>query len=197
MHPYEFLQRYGPTALVMEVTAEPGEAFASELAKGGFDLVLPCGDRERLEPLKARLEDHEGVEVELQPGDIDDRRFAETLYPLCEHRDIGLLVCGIEAGHPRMAGSLISSLTRVFMPRLRARRHSGVIVIDMTGKARRLGESLAREFKPEGIDVMTLCADSGSEALRGELSPRELVKHALSRMGHDQALAFDPQRWIE
>lgn len=197
MHPYEFLQRYGPTALVMEVSAEPGEAFASELAKGGFDLVLPCADPSRLQPLKARLEDHEGVEVELLRGDIDDRRCAETLYPACEHRDIGLLVCGIEAGHPRMAGSLISSLTRVFMPRLRARRHSGVIVIDMTGKARRLGESLANEFKPEGIDVMTVCAGSGQATLRGDITPAALVKHALSRMGQDTVLTFDPGPWGE
>ena len=38
MHGYEFLQRYGPTALVVEVTDTLGEAFASELGKGGFDL---------------------------------------------------------------------------------------------------------------------------------------------------------------
>lgn len=197
MHPYKFLQRYGPVALVMEVTAEPGEAFAAELAKGGFDLVLPCADPTRLEPLAARLEDHEGINVELYQGDIDSRRFAEQLYPACEQQDIGLLVCGIEPGHPRMAGSLISSLTRVFMPRLRARRHSGIIVVDMTGKARRLGESLAREFRPEGIDVMTLCAGTGVDALRGEFSPRELAKLALQRLGEVPVLAVDSQSWSE
>jgi short-subunit dehydrogenase len=195
MHPYEFLQRYGPAAMVMEVTAEPGEAFASELAKGGFDLLLPCADPARLQPLAARLEDHEGVEVELYKGDIDDRHFAETLYPDCAHLDIGLLVCGIESGHPRMAGSLISSLTRVFIPRLRQRRHSGLIMIDMTGRARRLGESLARELGPEGIDVLTLCADSGLEASEDQSSPRDLAKQALASMDHESLIAFDPRDW--
>jgi SAM-dependent methyltransferase len=187
MHPYEFLKRYGPAALVMEVTGEPGEAFAAELAKGGFDLVLPSADPSGLEPLAARLRDHEGVEVDLHEGDIDDPHFPEALFPACEGRDIGLIVCGIEPGHPRMAGSLLSSLTRVFMPRLRARPHAGVIVVDLTGKARRLGETLAHELKPEGIDVMTVRADPGA----GE--PRALVKLSLEHMGHDQYVAFEAE----
>lgn len=195
MHPYEFLQRYGPAAMIMEVTAEPGEAFASELAKGGFDLLLPCADPSRLQPLEARLEDHEGVQVELYRGDIDDRHFAETLYPKCEHMDIGLLVCGIEAGHPRAAGSLISSLTRMFLPRLRARQHSGLIVIDMTGRARRLGESLSKELRPEGIDVLTLCADSSEPGANRDASPRDLARAALARMDQDSLLSFDPGSW--
>ena len=197
MHPFEFLQRYGPAALVMEASAEPGEAFASELAKGGFDLLLPCAEPTRLQALEARLEDHEGVEVELYEGDIEDRRFAETLYPACADLDIGLLVCGIELGHPRMAGSLLSSLTRVFMPRLRTRQHSGLIMIDMTGRARRLGESLAHELRPEGIDVLTLCADSSKQGLKGEYSPRDLVKETLARMGHESLLSLDPQSWMD
>ncbi len=183
MHPYQFLQRYGPTALVMEVTGEIGEAFAAELAKGGFDLVLPHHEPSSLEPLAARLRDHEGVEVDLKEGDIDNPHFPEALYPACDGRDIGLLVCGIEAGHPRMVGSLLSSLTRVFMPRLRARQHAGVIVVDLSGSARRLGETLAHELKPEAIDVMTLQGQAGD-------APREVVKLALEHMGHDQYVAF-------
>ncbi len=186
MHPYEFLQRYGPAALVMEVTGDIGAALAAELAKGGFDLVLPSHDPDALESLAARLRDHEGVEVDLFSGDIDAPHFPEQLYPACEHRDIGLLVCGIEAGHPRMAGSLLSSLTRVFMPRLRQRQHAGVIVVDMAGSTRRLGETLAHELKPEGIDVMTLQAEAGNG------SARALAKVALEHMGHDQYVAFDP-----
>ncbi len=195
MHPYEFLQRYGPAALVMEVTAEPGEAFAAELAKGGFDLLLPCSEPQRLQALQARLEDHEGVAVELYDGDIDHQRFAETLYPDCDHLDIGLLVCGIESGHPRAAGSLISSLTRVFIPRLRARQHSGLIVIDMTGRARRLGESLAHELKPEGIDVLVLCADGEGESLEAGQTPRDFVQQALRHMNRETVLGFDPGSW--
>jgi short-subunit dehydrogenase len=197
MHPYEFLKRYGPTALVMEVTAEPGETFAAELARGGFDLLLPCTDPARLEPLEARLEDHEGVEVELYRGDIHHPRFAESLYPDCEHLDIGLMVCAIEAGHPQMAGSLISSLTRMFIPRLRVRRHSGLIVIDMTGRGHRLGESLAYELKSEGVDVLMLCADSGEQSLQVRITPGDLLEAALEHMDQETVIGFDSRSWLE
>jgi hypothetical protein len=195
MHAYQFLQRYGPAALVTEVTDAPGEAFASELAKGGFDLLLPCGKPGKLEALAARLRDHEGVGVQLYEGDIDSPRFAETLYPACEAVDIGLLVCGIEPGHPRMAGSLISSLTRVFMPRLRARRHSGVIVLDMTGNARRFGETLAHELKPAGIDVLTLCAGARQQGATATATPRDLARLAVASMDAGPLLRFDPDSW--
>lgn len=195
MHAYDFLQRYGPTALVTEVTDEPGEAFAAELAKGGFDLLLPCSNPAQLEPLAARLRDHEGVNVRLYQGDIDAPRFAETLYEQCVDIDIGLLLCGIESGHPRMAGSLLSSLTRVFMPRLRKRLHSGVIVLDITGKARRFGETLAHELKPGDIDVLTLFPDSAQPSLAGELTARELARLALEGMDRGPVLSFAPQDW--
>ena len=195
MHAYEFLQRYGPAALVIETGGEPGAAFAAELAKGGFDLLLPCADATGLAPLAARLEDHEGVDVELFEADIGARNFPETLYPHCEHIDIGLLVCGIDAGHSLQAGSLITSLTRVFLPRLRRRRHSGVIVFDMTGKARRFGETLAYELHPEGIDVLMLCAEGGGELLPGATQPRQLAKTALQHIDRGPVLAFDPQSW--
>ncbi len=191
MHPYEFLQRYGPTALILEVPGEPGETFAAELAKGGFDLVLPSPEPETLEPLAARLRDHEGVSVDLLPGDVDDPHFPEALYPACEGRDIGLIICGIEAGHPRMAGSLLSSLTRVFMPRLRARVHAGVIVVDMTGATRRLGDTLAHELKPEGIDVMTVFTGAHSD------EPAALVKRALARMGEEQHVVLEPAAKVQ
>ena len=104
MHGYEFLQRYGPTALVVEVTDTLGEAFASELGKGGFDLVLPSAVPSGLESLAARLRDHEGIAVTLPEGDTAKPQFAEQLFASCSDLDIGLLVCGIESGHPRMAG---------------------------------------------------------------------------------------------
>lgn len=197
MHAYEFLQRYGPAALVIETGGEPGAAFAAELAKGGFDLLLPCSRADELAPLAARLEDHEGVDVELFEADIGARDFPETLFPHTRHLDIGLLVCGIDAGHTLQAGSLITSLTRVFMPRLRQRRHSGVIVFDMTGKARRFGETLAHELHPEGIDLLMLCAEGSSELLSGDIQPRALAKTALENIDGGPVLTFEPQSWGE
>ena len=158
-------------------------------------MLLPCAHPAQLEPLAARLRDHEGVEVRLYGGDIDSPHFAEALYPTCETVDIGLLVCGIEPGHPRMAGSLISSLTRVFMPRLRARRNSGVIVLDMTGNARRFGETLAYELKPAGIDVLTLCADSRQPDAVATAAPRDLARLAVERMDAGPLLLFDADGW--
>ena len=92
-----------------------------------------------------------------------------------------------------MAGSLISSLTRVFMPRLRRRNHSGVVVLDMTGKAQRFGETLAHELKPEGIDVLTLCAASGQPPLPGPEALRGLARATVEHMSAASVLRFDAQ----
>ena len=81
MHGYDFLQRYGPTALVVEVTDTLGEAFASELAKGGFDLLLPCARPPELEPLAARLRDHEGVGVTLLEGAMCSKPLISNVFP--------------------------------------------------------------------------------------------------------------------
>ena len=64
-----------------------------------------------------------------------------------------------------------------------------------TGKARRLGESLASELKPEGIDVLTLCVDGQQPHLAGTLEPRALAKQAIEQMDQGPVITFAPQTW--
>ena len=98
MHPYEFLQRYGPVALVTGASSGIGEAFAALLAKGGFDLVVVARRRERLQTLAERWRDHEGVNVTVVEADLADPTSTATIEHACEGLDIGLLVCNAGVG---------------------------------------------------------------------------------------------------
>ena len=68
----------------------------------------------------------------------------------------------------------------------RARQHSGVLVVDLTGKAQRLGETLAHELRPEDIDVLTVCVDQGL----GDTAPRAFARQALDHMDQGPILTL-------
>jgi len=143
MHAYEFLQRYGPAALVTGASSGIGEAFAALLAKGGFDLVLTARRTERLERLAARLRDHEGVEVLVCPADLGSPEDLASLCAATADLDIGLLVSnagfGMKGAHadnePARMQEMIALnctapalLTRAFIPRLLSRGKGGIVI---------------------------------------------------------------------
>jgi short-subunit dehydrogenase len=86
MHAYDFLQRYGPAALVTGASSGIGEAFAVLLARGGFDLVLNGRRKDRLDKLAARLRDHEGVNVTLCCEDLSTADGPQRLAAACIDR---------------------------------------------------------------------------------------------------------------
>lgn len=143
MHAHEFLQRYGPTALVTGASSGIGEAFAILLAQGGFDLVLVARRGHRLESLAARLRDHEGVNVSVCEADLSTPTAIDAIVRSCEGQDIGLLVSnagfGMKGAHytndPAAMQNMVQVnciapmlLTRQFIPGLLQRGRGGIII---------------------------------------------------------------------
>jgi short-subunit dehydrogenase len=143
MHAYEFLQRYGPAAVVTGASSGIGEAFAALLAKGGFDLVLTARRLDRLESLAARLRDHEGVEVRVCEADLATAAGVDKVNAASAELDVGLLVSnagfGMKGAHadndPIRLQEMIALnctantlLTQAFIPGLTERGRGGIII---------------------------------------------------------------------
>jgi short-subunit dehydrogenase len=89
---YQRLQAYGPAAVVTGASSGIGEAFATLLARGGFDLLICARRGDRLEQLAARLRDHQGVNVTVCVADLASSAGVGQLAASCSELDIGLVV---------------------------------------------------------------------------------------------------------
>ena len=179
MHGYEFLQRYGPTALVTGASSGIGEAFAVLLARGGFDLVLAARRTDRLDQLAQRLRDHEGVKVTICQVDLNRAEAIDTIAEACADRDIGLLISnagfGMKGAHqsndPLTLRNMINVncvapmlLTQHFIPKLVSRGQGGIIITSSV-------ESLMGFPYSAPYAASKAFASSLGEGLWGELQP--------------------------
>ena len=179
MHAYEFLKRYGPTAVVTGASSGIGEAFAAVLAKGGFDLVLAARREDRLQQLAARLRDHEGVNVTVCATDLASETGIDDLTRACEGQDIGLLVSnagfGMKGAHkdndPQRMQQMLQLnclapmlLTQRFIPQLLQRDSGGIIITSSV-------ESLIGFPYSAPYAASKAFATSLGEGLWGELKP--------------------------
>jgi short-subunit dehydrogenase len=187
MHAYEFLRRYGPTALLTGASSGIGEAFAILLAQGGFDLVLVARRRDRLENLAARLRDHEGVNVTVCEADLSRPEAIDIIACSCEGQDIGLLVSnagfGMKGAHstndPAVMQNMVQVncvapmlLTRQFIPGLEQRGKGGIIITSSI-------EALMGFPYSAPYAASKAFAKSLGEGLWGELQPRGIDVLAL------------------
>ncbi|MEM0952735.1 MAG: hypothetical protein AAGI24_01230 [Pseudomonadota bacterium] len=178
MHAFDFLQSYGPTALVLAAHTPCGQAFAEQLAKGGFDLLLTHPDGTDLSALKARLEDHEGVVVSTLCASEAAGGFSERVFALSGSERVGLMVCGVGAGTAVKPGSLITSLTRVFMPNMKARDKTGLILLDFSGKAQTFTATLSRELLTVDTDMLRVDIsnhESSTQQIAGQLAVESIA----------------------
>lgn len=138
----DFIDRYGPVALVTGASSGIGKAFAELLAAKGLDLVVVARRSQRLEDLAARLQSAHNVRVTVQRTDLSEVSAAQTILNATSSLDIGLLINNagfglkgpFDAGNPKAMADMLmvncyapTMLARGFVPRLRARRKGGII----------------------------------------------------------------------
>lgn len=180
----DFMERYGPVALVTGASSGIGWAFAEELAERGLDLVLVARRVDRLEALAASLP----VRAKILPLDLARAEAPRRIIEATASRDIGLIVSNAGFGYKGehaandaagMTDMLMVNcnapmqLTHGFIPRLRERGRGGIVLTSSVegligcpysaaysaSKAlvNALGEGLWAELRPEGIEVLTVC----------------------------------------
>lgn len=165
-------------AVVTGASAGLGAVFAEKLAARGFDLLLAARRADRLEEMRARLENRHGVSAEAYAADLSDpdacARLASRLEAgaqvdlLVNNAGFGTLGVFWETDYARQEAMhrlhvlATMRLTRAVLPRMVARGEGAVINVS----------SVAAFFRSAGN--VSYCATKGwmcdfSEALRLEL----------------------------
>jgi len=175
----DFIDRYGPIALVTGASSGIGKCFAEQLAAIGMGLVLVARRVQRLDALAADLQASHGVPVKVCQIDLAEvdaaRRIAELSAPL----DIGLVVSnagyGLRGDHsahdPHALAAMLMvncnapmQLANGFIPRLRKRGKGGIILTSSVEAL--IGCPYSAAYSASKAFVKSL-----AEALWGELAP--------------------------
>lgn len=175
----QFLQRYGPLAIVTGASSGIGVGFAEELASRGFDLLLVARRQRRLEVLAERLQADHGVSVDVLVANLAVPEAAATLARRVAGREPGLLVSnagfGLKGAHedndPAMLAEMLQlncqaplQLTQRLIPGLKARGRGGIIITSSV-------EALLGVPYSAAYAATKAFTNSLAEGLWGELSP--------------------------
>lgn len=178
----DFLQRYGPWAVVTGASDGLGKEIAKLLASRSIKLVLVARRLDALESLARSL----SVESIIIPADLGHASGRQAVIEQTQNLDVGLLINAAGFGS---AGPLLDTpaavdldmvevnckatleFTHVFGRRMKQRGRGGMIqfasVVAYQGAARAanyaatkayvlsLGEALHEELAPHGVDVLT------------------------------------------
>ena len=183
----DFANRYGPWAVVTGASSGIGAEFARQLAAAGVSVALVARRRDKLAALAAELEAHgvrtrvcahdlavpsatEALAAdvaELDLGLVVCNAGTSWKGPFLEHDPVDQRrMIEINCQAP-------VALVRALGPRLAGRGRGGVVIVSSTGAFQGLpwsavygatkafdlllGEALAVELAPAGVDVVTLC----------------------------------------
>ena len=142
MNNAEFLDRYGPSALVTGASSGIGKAFAHSLAAMGFDLVLVARRVQRLDELAGQLKQQHNVDVHVHQIDLVDANAAQHMLDATSSLDVGLVVSnagfGFKGAYVNADATSMSEMLMVnchtpmqlahgFIPRLQQRQRGGII----------------------------------------------------------------------
>lgn len=187
-----YFDDYGPVAIVTGAAQGLGACFTRELVRRGFEVVAVDCNAEKLDELCADLEGRAHPLV----LDLARADHAQALDDATADRDVGLVIhnaawaplgplaeTSLDALQHSLDVNVRAPLfvARTFLPRLKARKRSGMIflsslsvIVGAPGFAayaasraytRSLGETLWNELAPDGIDV--LVAMPGATATEG------------------------------
>lgn len=138
----EFIDQYGPTALVTGASSGIGKSFAKLLAAKGLDLVLVARRVQRLDELALHLKNAYGVNVQVCAADLADINAAQEIFDITDSLDIGLVISNAGFGFkgayasadPKVMTDMLMVnchtpmlLARGFVPRLQQRKKGGII----------------------------------------------------------------------
>jgi short-subunit dehydrogenase len=88
----DFVERYGPWAVVAGASEGIGASFSKKLAARGINVVLVARRAAPLEELAAELRQKHGVEVKVQPLDLGSPDVVAELSAATGDLDIGLMI---------------------------------------------------------------------------------------------------------
>lgn len=88
----EFLEQYGPWALIAGASTGIGKAYARQLAEKGLNLVLLARGKEKLGTLANELESQYSIKAHTISIDLSNHDLLEQLKPQVDDLEIGLLI---------------------------------------------------------------------------------------------------------
>ncbi len=139
-----FVQQYGPWAVVTGASDGIGRAFAQELARRGMNLVLVARRQEWLDELAGQLATDHGVTCEVVVANLSHPAGTQHVLDVSGGHDVGLLVCaaGFGTAGPFLQNELateldmvqvictaLSSLSWGFGQRFVQRRRGGLVLL--------------------------------------------------------------------
>lgn len=134
---------YGPIALVTGASDGIGRAFARELARQGYELILVARRQPLLDQLASELAGDHGVKVQVIAADLGDAAQVTGVLEATAHQDIGLLVAAAGFGTSGLFVDqpvepeldmvdvncrAVVQLVRGLAPRLVARGRGGIVL---------------------------------------------------------------------